>query len=85
LCRDAKPNKDELAALRNILSLPMTRHLSTHQKTQISKFRYFLAGQRNTIIPFLKSVNWNSDQVPPFYALSNLELHGATPARQSSM
>lgn len=45
------------------MSLPPTRSLTTHQKTQISKFRYSLAGQRNTIIPFLKSVNWGSDQV----------------------
>lgn len=62
-CRDVKPNKDERAALRAILSLPPTRPLTTHQKTQISKFRYSLASQRNTIIPFLKSVNWGSDQV----------------------
>jgi hypothetical protein len=66
--RDAKPNKDELAALRSILSLPTTRHLSTHQKTQISKLRYFLAGQRNTIIPFLKSINWGIEQVLVFHA-----------------
>lgn len=61
--RDAKPNKGELAMLKQALSLPPSRPLANHHKAQLSKFRYYLSGQPGTILPFLKAVEWSSDQV----------------------
>lgn len=65
LCRDAKPNKGELAILRQVIKLPPSKPLANHQKAQVSKFRYYLAKQSGTIIPFLKAVEWTNSQVGP--------------------
>lgn len=62
-CRDAKPNKGELAILRQVMKLPPSKPLANHQKAQVSKFRYYLAKQSGTVIPFLKAVEWTSPQV----------------------
>lgn len=61
--RDAQPNKEEVQQLRSISCLPPARPLSILQKTQMSKFRHYMAGQSNTIIPFIKSVEWANSQV----------------------
>jgi hypothetical protein len=62
-CRDAKPNKAELALLKQALGLPPSRPLANHHKAQLSKFRYYLSTQPGTILPFLKAVEWSSTQV----------------------
>lgn len=62
-CRDAKPNKGELAILRQVIKLPPSKPLANHQKAQVSKFRYYLAKQSGTIVPFLKAVEWTNSQV----------------------
>jgi hypothetical protein len=51
--------------LKALTNLPPARPLTILQKTQVSKFRYYLAGQANTVIPFLKSVDWSNEEVHP--------------------
>ena len=73
-CRDAKPNKTELALLKQALSLPPSRPLANHHQAQLSKFRYYLAAQPGTLLPFLKAVEWSSAQVCSPRLLFNLTI-----------
>jgi hypothetical protein len=82
LFRDAKPNKDDLLLLKVVAGLPPARPLSIHQKTQISKFRYYLARQSNTVILFLKSVDWGTEEAS---VLSHLLMTRAVCGRAVNM
>ena len=59
---DAKPNKDELRVINEVLMLPPSRHLSISQRTVLWKFRLYLTSQPRALVRFLKSVDWADSQ-----------------------